>query len=65
MSPFRRDAKERSGGELLRGVQVLQTGDNQESHRASFHDRTPQGERISSDTNTRAYIHFRANKTFS
>lgn len=41
---LRCDAKERSGREFLRGVQVLQTGDHQEPHRAPLHDRTPQGE---------------------
>lgn len=39
------DAKERPGRQLLRGVQVLQTGDHQEPHRAALHDRAPQGER--------------------
>lgn len=39
------DAKERPGRQLLRGVQVLQTRDHQEPHRAALHDRAPQGER--------------------
>lgn len=43
--PYRCDAKERPGRQLLRGVQVLQTGDHQEPHRAALHDRAPQGER--------------------
>lgn len=43
--PSRCDAKERPGRQLLRGVQVLQTGDHQEPHRAALHDRAPQGER--------------------
>lgn len=52
--PFLRcDAKERSGCELLRGVQVLQTGDHQEPHRAPLHDRTPQGERARTRTDLR------------
>lgn len=44
-SSLRCDAKERPGCQLLRGVQVLQTGDHQEPHRAALHDRAPQGER--------------------
>lgn len=44
-SSLRCDAKERPGRELLRGVQVLQTRDHQEPHRAALHDRAPQGER--------------------
>lgn len=62
---LRCDAKERSGCEFLRGVQVLQAGDHQEPHRASLHDRTPQGGRAHShkpqtrgDMN-RANQHFR------
>lgn len=46
-SPFRCDAKERPGCELLWGVPILQTGNGQESDRAPFHDRTPPGERAS------------------
>ena len=43
LSSCRCDAKERTRCELVWGVQVLQTGDNQGSHWASVHDRTPQG----------------------
>lgn len=44
-SPLRRDAKERPGRQLLRGVPLLQTGAHQEPHRAALHDRAAQGER--------------------